>query len=139
GCFRRGNAFMRYQGKIIKWNDAKGFGFVQPNGSNKEVFLHISSFKSKNCRPQISQRITYDLTQDASGRDKAHNVSCVTHPQSPIDGKKTELNQHLILFMGLVSIFILERIFSGALPFSYLFIYLLANLMAFLYYYMDKT
>jgi cold shock CspA family protein len=25
---------MRYQGKIVKWNEAKGFGFVMPKGGS---------------------------------------------------------------------------------------------------------
>lgn len=32
---------MRLQGKISEWNDARGFGFVQPNGGGERCFVHI--------------------------------------------------------------------------------------------------
>ena len=29
-------------GKLIKWKDERGFGFIQPVDGSKQVFLHIS-------------------------------------------------------------------------------------------------
>ncbi|MDZ4097360.1 MAG: cold shock domain-containing protein, partial [Methylophilaceae bacterium] len=72
---------MRYQGKITKWNDEKGFGFVLQNGAQKEVFLHISSLQNRGKRPQISQLVTFELSSDSSGRQQALNVSFV-HPRN---------------------------------------------------------
>ena len=39
---------MRCQGKIIKWHDDKGFGFLRANGESKDVFLHISDIYKLN-------------------------------------------------------------------------------------------
>jgi len=35
------------KGKLIRWVDAKGFGFIKPddNDSNGDVFIHISALK----------------------------------------------------------------------------------------------
>ena len=35
---------MRVKGKITKWNDDKGFGFIKPNAGGNQTFLHISAF-----------------------------------------------------------------------------------------------
>ena len=33
---------MEQGGKLINWNDAKGFGFIQPDDGSDRVFAHIS-------------------------------------------------------------------------------------------------
>lgn len=31
-------------GKIVRWHDDKGFGFVKSDDLDKDVFVHISAF-----------------------------------------------------------------------------------------------
>ena len=38
---------MRYQGKLVEWNDAKGFGFVLPNAGGRKIFVHLNAFSSR--------------------------------------------------------------------------------------------
>ena len=40
------------EGQLVKWKDDRGFGFIKPNGDNKEIFLHISALKGANRRPK---------------------------------------------------------------------------------------
>ena len=42
---------MKLQGKILNWNDDKGFGFVEPNGGGQRAFVHIKAFKNNARRP----------------------------------------------------------------------------------------
>ena len=42
---------MRRQGKIAKWNDERGFGFISPFEGGDSVFVHISSFPPSDRRP----------------------------------------------------------------------------------------
>lgn len=42
---------MQYKGKIISWNDDRGFGFIERNDGSDRVFAHISSFSDRNQRP----------------------------------------------------------------------------------------
>ena len=35
---------MQIKGKLTSWNNDKGFGFITPFGSKKQIFVHIKSF-----------------------------------------------------------------------------------------------
>jgi uncharacterized membrane protein YsdA (DUF1294 family)/cold shock CspA family protein len=131
---------MRYQGKITKWNDEKGFGFVLTNDGKRETFVHISAFKDRSTRPQTSQLISYEIIKDASGREQAANASFVkANRKTSTQGEPHDFSYSFFAFMLLMTAFVVERTVNGFLPVEYLFVFLMANLIAFLYYYMDKT
>jgi uncharacterized membrane protein YsdA (DUF1294 family)/cold shock CspA family protein len=46
-------------GKLIKWKDDRGFGFIQPFDGSIDVFLHISEIKDATRRPQVGDKIYY--------------------------------------------------------------------------------
>jgi len=62
---------MRQQGRLSEWNDARGFGFVQPNGGGERCFVHIRAFAARDRRPVLGDVITYDVENDAQGRRNA--------------------------------------------------------------------
>lgn len=131
---------MRYQGKIIKWNDDKGFGFILPNGGGKEVFLHISAFSDAKKRPEINELISYAIAKDQTGRIKAVQAAYVTASTNTTtrdDAQK--INPIFIIFILLFLVFISERALKGYLPHFFPFIFMGANLIVFLYYYQDKA
>ena len=45
-------------GKLIKWKDEKGFGFIRPTDGSVEVFLHISEIKDSTRRPVLDTQFT---------------------------------------------------------------------------------
>ncbi len=56
------------QTTLIRWNDAKGFGFLQPQGGKKEIFLHIKALPCYQRRPRIGDRLSVEVETDASGQ-----------------------------------------------------------------------
>ena len=66
---------MRYQGRITRWKDDQGYGFISPNLGGEEVFLHIKAFKSRQPRPAGDETVTYELVSDASSRPRAAAVA----------------------------------------------------------------
>ena len=61
---------MRYQGKLIEWNDAKGFGFVQPNAGGRKLFVHISEFRALHSgrRPATGDLLSFEIGLDPQRR-----------------------------------------------------------------------
>ncbi|MEJ1357969.1 MAG: cold shock domain-containing protein, partial [Candidatus Sedimenticola sp. (ex Thyasira tokunagai)] len=59
---------MRTKGKISSWNDEKGYGFIEPLGGGKRLFIHIYAFSNRNRRPEVNQIVTYALSTDNKGR-----------------------------------------------------------------------
>jgi len=63
------------KGKLIKWNDEKGFGFIRPENSEEEIFFHISSLQRASRRPIVGDSLYFNVAADEMGRNKAKNVN----------------------------------------------------------------
>ncbi|NJM99144.1 MAG: DUF1294 domain-containing protein [Phormidesmis sp. RL_2_1] len=61
-------------GKLTKWKDERGFGFIQPVDGSQEVFLHISAVKDATRRPQENDTIYYHCVVDSEGKVRACNA-----------------------------------------------------------------
>ena len=59
----------------VKWfNDAKGFGFIEPEGGGSDVFAHFSAVQMEGFRTlKQGSRVTFDLVQGPKG-DLAQNI-----------------------------------------------------------------
>lgn len=68
---------MRYQGKIVEWNDAKAFGSVLPNAGGRKIFVHLNEFSDRGKRPQVGTLITFEMGLDASRRSCAVKAEMV--------------------------------------------------------------
>ncbi len=60
----------------VKWfNGQKGFGFIEPDGGGKDVFVHISAVERSGLGSlREGQKVSYDLEQDRQGRSSATNL-----------------------------------------------------------------
>lgn len=63
----------------VKWfNATKGFGFIQPDGGDKDVFVHISAVERAGLRGlNDGQKVSFDLESGRDGRQSAGNLSLV--------------------------------------------------------------
>jgi CspA family cold shock protein len=62
-------------GTVKFFNTDKGFGFIQPDGSGNDAFVHISAVEKAGMSTlNKDQRVTYELEQDARGKTSAVNL-----------------------------------------------------------------
>ncbi len=60
----------------VKWfNSTKGFGFIQPEGGSKDVFVHISAVEGSGLQGLADgQKLTYNIEPGRDGRESAVNL-----------------------------------------------------------------
>lgn len=60
------------RGVLVRWNDEKGFGFIQPEkNSDQNVFIHISVLKKMARKPKVGDSILYQMEVQNDGKRKA--------------------------------------------------------------------
>ena len=62
----------KQQGQIKKWQDDKGFGFIETD-TGDSVFFHINEFKARR-RPDVGEQVVFTSGQDSQGRMRAKDV-----------------------------------------------------------------
>lgn len=65
---------MRFTGTLTTWNDDRGFGFIEADQGGQEVFVHIKAFGARTGRPQLRQRVTFEVELNRDGKKRAKNV-----------------------------------------------------------------
>ncbi len=64
------------KGRLDRWNDQKGFGFIRTDGNKRDIFLHISAFKkSIGRRPKVGDTIIYQVHTESDGKTRAVNAA----------------------------------------------------------------
>jgi cold shock protein len=63
-------------GTVKFFNPIKGFGFIQPDGNGKDVFVHISAVERAGMSAlSEGQKVSFDIAQDKrSGKSSADNL-----------------------------------------------------------------
>lgn len=73
-------------GTVKFFNDAKGYGFIAPDGGGNDAFVHISAVENSGMRTlRENQRVTYDLEQDRRGKMAAVNLKPAEGESAPAD------------------------------------------------------
>jgi CspA family cold shock protein len=60
----------------VKWfNQKKGFGFIAPEGEDKDVFVHITAVQEAGLRRlDEEQEVSFDIETSDDGRKSAINI-----------------------------------------------------------------
>jgi CspA family cold shock protein len=62
---------------VVKWfNPVKGYGFIQPDGAAKDVFVHISAVERAGMQTlRDGQKVSFEIQKGNDGRVSAENLS----------------------------------------------------------------
>ena len=63
-------------GTVMWFNNQKGFGFIQPDNGNKDVFVHISAVERAGMYDlREGQKVSFDIVSDSrTGKSAAENL-----------------------------------------------------------------
>ncbi len=63
----------------VKWfNATKGFGFIEPEGGKRDVFVHISALERAGIQSlSDGAKVTFDIEAGRDGRESATNLQLV--------------------------------------------------------------
>ena len=68
-------------GTVKFFNDAKGFGFIQPEDGGQDAFVHISAVERAGMRTILQgQRFSYELQQERPVKTSATNLKLEEQP-----------------------------------------------------------
>jgi uncharacterized membrane protein YsdA (DUF1294 family)/cold shock CspA family protein len=84
---------MRFGGFVKSWNDDRGFGFIEADQGGQEVFVHIKAFPARAGRPQLKQRVTFNIELNREGKKRARNVEVERRPISSKSRQNNSLAQ----------------------------------------------
>lgn len=75
----------------VKWfNDAKGFGFIEPEGGGDDVFAHFSAIQMEGFRTlKQGSKVNYELIQGPKGQ-LAQNIFPIDALSQGTEGKAAQ-------------------------------------------------
>jgi CspA family cold shock protein len=63
----------------VKWfNDAKGFGFITPDGGGEDLFAHFSAINSSGFKSlKDGQKVSFEIGAGQNGKKRANNIQAL--------------------------------------------------------------
>lgn len=127
---------MLVKGKITQWDDAKGFGFIQPLLKGERIFVHIKALQNRARRPVIGEVVTYSVGKDDKGRTQANAVTFAGE-KLIVKAARTSSRWPLLLIVvfsiALAVAFALKKV-----PLYVIAAYAVISLFTFISYWLDK-
>mgnify|MGYP003477548399 FL=1 len=77
---------MQQHGKLCRWNDDRGFGFIKPDAGGNDVFVHISAFPRNAEKPVVGDSLSYEIEM-RDGKPRAIDIQTARISHSKINRK----------------------------------------------------
>jgi CspA family cold shock protein len=72
-------------GSVIQFNEARGFGFIAPDGGGEDVFVHSEELKAAGINVRVGSVLRFDVVEGNRGA-KAYNISLADSNVEPVRG-----------------------------------------------------
>lgn len=133
-------------GRVVFWQDVKGFGFLVCQQSQQKLFFHIRDFVSKSARPELGDELRFVPGKDKRGRPIATSLQFVEphKQQTPANNASQSINldyaEDVSLYFrsGFLMLLIIALLF-GSLPYVLPILYIEASLFTYWLYQQDKA
>ncbi|MES2099523.1 MAG: cold shock domain-containing protein [Pseudomonadota bacterium] len=68
----------------VKWfNDAKGFGFIEPEAGGEDIFAHFSAIRMEGFRTlKQGSRVSFEIVEGPKGQ-LAQDIAPIDSPDDP--------------------------------------------------------
>jgi cold shock CspA family protein len=101
-----------YKGRLKRWNEDKGFGFIESENGKNDIFIHIAALKRMSRRPVIGDLIHYQIHSDNKGKTKAVNarIEGVSEVQHRVKRKVTTKRNNNTWLSKILTIVVLTLI-----------------------------
>lgn len=140
---------MQLTGKVVFWQDHKGFGFVLCEQTQQKLFFHIRDFTQAKVRPALGDELRFSLGTDKQGRPIATALTlnavntAVAAPNAISAPPKTRVDlsytQDVALyFRAAFLMLVIIALLFGSLPYVLPILYIEASLFTYWLYQADK-
>ena len=133
---------MRFEGTVKSWNDERGFGFIEPTQGGDPIFFHVKALTRHAGRPQIRQRVSFEVELGPQGKKRARNVEPARTARPSVRRRKESPAQRgsstLLAIPGFLLLYLMVAVLCKP-PLWMAAFYVSASLFTFIAYAIDKS
>nr|WP_280808230.1 cold shock and DUF1294 domain-containing protein [Variovorax boronicumulans] len=152
---------MKRQGRLIRWEAERGFGFIRSPEVSADVFVHLRDFSDRRVLPQVGMELSFEEIHVGGKGPRAVAVQAASTGASRPVPKHAPINSHRrsaprranprrasasdvpaswgLLFLLVYGVLLGAAVWSGRLPLLVLGVVPGLSLLAFFAYALDKN
>ena len=152
---------MKRQGRLVRWEADRGFGFIRSPDVSADVFVHLRDFSDRRVLPQVGMELSFEEIHVGGKGPRAVAVQAASATASRPMPKRTPIDSHRrpaprranrhrespsgssassgLIFLLAYAVLVGAAVWSGRLPLLVLGVVPGLSLLAFFAYALDKN